>query len=479
MQNTNFETYLFPNGTIDACYLNVTLNVPCKQESVPPIGVDIRKPEDAQAAINFARRKNLRLVVKNTGHDYLGRSAGRGGFLLWTHHLKDKAYNATFVPQGAPSTQTYEAVTFGAGVQWQEAYDYVDEQGRFIIGGLAQGGSVGAAGGWVMGGGHSAFSPSLGLGVDNVLEFTVVLANGKLVTTNAYQHPDLFWALRGGGGGTYGIVLSATYQTHPNFALTTPTIQVNFTSPEIAQSVVTELFRLHPDLSDAGWGAYTWVFPEAMMAIFVAPNVTVDEANKRFEPLVSHAMNATGGAVIYTAPAFSNFTAWWKESFQGGPPQVGGNVEISSRLLPREMAKERPEEVARIALSLGVATNSVAGGAVSRVDPESTGLNPSWRKAIAQVYIAEIWEEGANSTTILASRERLKQGTDLLDKLTKDSGSYLNEGSLYERDFKKSYFGSHYPKLKKIKDKYDPSSLFVVASGVGSDEWDAELRCRK
>ena len=108
MQNTNFEMYLFSNGTIDACYLNVTLNILCKQGSVPPIGVDIRKAEDAQAAVNFARQKNLRLVIKNTGHDYLGRSTGRGGFLLWTHHLKDKAYNAAFVLQGGPSTQTYE-----------------------------------------------------------------------------------------------------------------------------------------------------------------------------------------------------------------------------------------------------------------------------------------------------------------------------------------------------------------------------------
>ena len=110
MQNANFETYLFPNGTIDACYLNVTLNIPCKQGSVPPIGVDIRKVEDAQAAVKFANEKNLRLVIRNTGHDYLGRSAGRGGFLLWTHHLKDKVYNATFVPQGAPSSQTYEGM---------------------------------------------------------------------------------------------------------------------------------------------------------------------------------------------------------------------------------------------------------------------------------------------------------------------------------------------------------------------------------
>jgi len=56
------------------------------------------------------------------------------------------------------------AVTFGAGIQWYEAYDYIDGQGRFVVGGLSQGGSVGSAGGWVMGGGHSAFSPSLGLG---------------------------------------------------------------------------------------------------------------------------------------------------------------------------------------------------------------------------------------------------------------------------------------------------------------------------
>ena len=110
MQNTNFETYLFSNGTIDACYLNVTLSIPCNQGSVPPIGVDIRKAEDAQAAINFAREKNLRLAVKNTGHDYLGRSTSRGGFLLWTHHLKDMAYNAGFIPQGAPSTQTHEGI---------------------------------------------------------------------------------------------------------------------------------------------------------------------------------------------------------------------------------------------------------------------------------------------------------------------------------------------------------------------------------
>lgn len=64
---TNWETYTFPNGTIQACYLNTTLGVACQQGSVPVIGVDARTPEDIQAAVKFAAKHNLRLVIKNTG----------------------------------------------------------------------------------------------------------------------------------------------------------------------------------------------------------------------------------------------------------------------------------------------------------------------------------------------------------------------------------------------------------------------------
>ena len=67
MQSPNFETYEFANGTIDACYLNTTLGVPCTQGSVSVIGVDARSPSDVQAAVVFAQKYNLRLVVKNTG----------------------------------------------------------------------------------------------------------------------------------------------------------------------------------------------------------------------------------------------------------------------------------------------------------------------------------------------------------------------------------------------------------------------------
>ena len=104
MQNTNFESFIFHNGAISACYLNATLGIPCRQGSIPPVGVDARSGSDVQAAVKFAKQHNLKLVVKNTGHDYLGRSTARGGFLIWTHNMKEILYNSTFVPKGAPVT---------------------------------------------------------------------------------------------------------------------------------------------------------------------------------------------------------------------------------------------------------------------------------------------------------------------------------------------------------------------------------------
>jgi hypothetical protein len=68
MMAPNFETYISPNGTISACYLNATLGFPCEQGSVPPIGVDARTVEDVQLTVKFASDNNLRLVIKSTGY---------------------------------------------------------------------------------------------------------------------------------------------------------------------------------------------------------------------------------------------------------------------------------------------------------------------------------------------------------------------------------------------------------------------------
>jgi len=130
---TNYETYTFPNGTIQGCYLNTTLGISCEQGNVPVIGVDARTPEDIQEAVRFAKKHNLRLVIKNTGyvsrlfftrpafsklievlirHDLLGRSSARGSFLIWTHRIKNITFHDSFSPACATDSVTYDNGSF-------------------------------------------------------------------------------------------------------------------------------------------------------------------------------------------------------------------------------------------------------------------------------------------------------------------------------------------------------------------------------
>jgi hypothetical protein len=121
MEASNFETYMFKNGTIDACFFNTTLGIPCNQGSVPIIGVNATTLEDVQTAVQFAVQHDLKFVVKNTGyacvnapsdvgfrHDFLGRSAARGSFVVWTHYMKNITYSPTFLPQSAPQNESYD-----------------------------------------------------------------------------------------------------------------------------------------------------------------------------------------------------------------------------------------------------------------------------------------------------------------------------------------------------------------------------------
>ncbi|KAM6495416.1 hypothetical protein JOM56_008122 [Amanita muscaria] len=460
------RSFTFDNGTIDACYYDFTLGFPCDQGNIPIIGVDARTIADVQAAVGFVSKHDLRLVVKNTGHDYLGRSTARGAFMLWTHNLKNITYDDIFVLSG--NSQTYKAFTLGAGVQWYEAYAAANDRKRVIVGGVSVGGSVGASGGWIQGGGHSILSSRYGLGVDNVIQFT-------------YQNQDLFWALRGGGGGTYGIVLSVTYRTYDVLPVTGMRMFVNFSSLSIAQNVSTEFFAMLPSLLDAGWSGYSNLTQTSFTTLNVASNVSVAEANATFSMFIDRVRAVVGNPqdILVQVQSFSSFYEAYL-AFYSGTGEVGGITEMVSRLLSSKMARDQPEVVAKTVLSIvgGVRLSFVAGGAVSKVDPDSSGLNPAWREAVALVITGISWEEGTTSFQINRLRQSAAANLDVLDRVSVDSGTYFNEASLYEKDFKKTFFGSHYPRLKDIKRKYDQGDIFLVAEGVGSDDWDKSLNCR-
>jgi len=174
-------------------------------------GVAARNAGDIAAAVNFARTHNLRLVVKGGGHSYLGTSNAPDSLLIWTRHMHDIHLHDAFVARGCVG-QPQAAVTVGAGTIGMQAYDAVTTRaGKYVQGGGCT--TVGLAG-LLQGGGFGSFSKHYGLVAASLLEAEVVTADGRVRIANACTNPDLFWALKGGGGGTFGVISKLTLKLH-------------------------------------------------------------------------------------------------------------------------------------------------------------------------------------------------------------------------------------------------------------------------
>ena len=114
--------------------------------------------------MRFAKAHNLKLVIKASGHDFLGRSTARNSFLIWTSHLQNITFHDSFL---VGKQNMGSAVTVGSGVRLNAIYPATKVQGKIYVGGTAA--TVVAAGGYVQGAGHSALSPLLGLAADNTI----------------------------------------------------------------------------------------------------------------------------------------------------------------------------------------------------------------------------------------------------------------------------------------------------------------------
>jgi hypothetical protein len=164
-------------------------NKSCNQGAIRPYYIEVSCADDVKKAFSFASSTHTPLVIKNTGHDYNGRSSGPGSFGLWTRKLQDMQYHDSFIPSGCNYRAGTRAITTGAGV-FDQVYEFVNQLNVTFVGG--SGPSVGVSGGWVMTGGHSFLSPVYGLGIDRVLEFQIVTPDGVQRTVNECQNPDLF-----------------------------------------------------------------------------------------------------------------------------------------------------------------------------------------------------------------------------------------------------------------------------------------------
>jgi len=184
------------------------------------------------------------------------------------------------------------------------------------------------------------------IGVDNVLEITIVTADGNHITANPYCNKDLFWALRGGGGGTWGVVTSVTYKTHPSTPFSSALMLVNSTNANSTQNLLTEIIRLTPSLVEQGYGGYGSGSVEAFQFFVLSPNVTAEQTQATFLPLFEFARSQPGLSVQNVTVLFKDWWQFWDGEFSRDG-QVGVPSEISSWLLPKDVVKtDKPEELA-------------------------------------------------------------------------------------------------------------------------------------
>ncbi|KND93023.1 hypothetical protein TOPH_02171 [Tolypocladium ophioglossoides CBS 100239] len=496
VQWTNWEAWPERNQT---CYFDSSKNIPCGQGRVSLFSALVDKAEHIQAAVRFAATYDLRLAIKNSGHCFLGRSTAPESLQISTNKMKSIAFTDQFRPAGASPRQLGKgpAVTIGAGVNLKELYAAAAKLNLTLVAGLAH--TLGAAGGYIQGGGHSPLGNWKGMASDNALEFTVVNAKGELVPANDYQNQDLFWALRGGGGGTFGVVVSVTVRTFPSV----PAVFVDFgfAVPQGNLSAYWDLTRdFHSHLvaiSDAGGCGYYSVSPqpqdtngtEVMLLYggFLFLNETqTDKVHKVIDPLTADVRRNAGPGSFWNVNILPQISEWIDMALKGDADTTGGIVILGSRMISRDFLTKSDgpkrltdalNSISESAGAVGFTGHVVAGGAVAKSAVDSA-LNPVWRRTITHIVFGVDW----NSTTPLAEQKEIQDRlanvqVEKLRALEPDMGAYLNEANAYEKDFQTSFWGDNYKRLYEIKQKLDPEGLFIARKGVGSEDWDDAGLC--
>ncbi len=499
-----------PGGTQTSGWLDAWISAPSVY------AVAARNAADVAAAVSFARDNNLRLVVKGGGHSYQGTSNAPDSLLVWTRAMNAITLHDAFVPKGTRAAPR-PAVSVEAGARWLPTYEAVTTRaGRYVQGGGCA--TVGVAG-LIQSGGFGSFSKNYGMAAAGLLEAEVVTADGRIRVVNASSEPDLFWGLKGGGGGSLGVVTRVTLATHAlpdNFGAAEGQVQAK--SDAAFRRLVGEFVRFYKaSLFNPHWGEQAAFGNDNSIRLrFVMQGLGRNEAEaawKRFRDFVA----ASPQDFQWTEPLeVSTFPAqhWWDAAYRrendassiiadGRPGAPAGNVwwagnaiEVNvyiygyeSLWLPAHLL-ETPD---RLADALFEATRKfpvvlhfnkgLAGAPAERVaEARDTAMNPAVLDAFALAIIATGAPHSApgipghepdpaagrvQAAAVGAAAERLRA-------VVPAAGAYVSESNYFDRSFQKSYWGSNYPRLQAVKKKYDPDGLFFVHNGVGSEDWSAD-----
>lgn len=482
----NFETGL----GLDE--LNTTQSVEGAKEEAkdrtPKFVVDARNSQDVVQAVLFAREHRLKLRIKNTGHDYLGRSSGSDTFTIWTHHLSSTSFNLTFVPAGAPDgTEPQSALLAGAGATVYDLNLAAYEAGVLVPAGVSK--TVGAAGGFVLGGGHGPLAPLLGLAADNVLEFTLVIANGSIITASRHSNPSLFESLLGGGASSYGVILETIFKTSPipdGFVGIFGTFAVNSDAEkekgdESWNRLIKGWIDLQPQLSDAGpFAGYTYVRrPLPTPFAYILPSSDIALAREQFDTFFEPFKADSSLEIDYHYHETSTWFELWNGEFTEALhslDEVGINLLLGSRLVPRQVVEQKSLELSTfLAESKSPSiVHLVAGNAVAREPEFPTSVNPAWRSTLLHIDLPIAFPSTAPSSTISSLKLYLNSITSKLGSIASSLGhpeaSYSSESNYFEEETKwrEVWFGKeNAERLWREKEKWDCGGVFSGRRTVG------------
>jgi FAD/FMN-containing dehydrogenase len=460
---------------------------------------------DVAAAVTFARRERVRLVVKGGGHSYFGNSNAAGSLLVWTRALDRVHVQDAFVPAGAPAgTAPRPAVSVGAGALWGRVYQTVSvEHGRYVQGGGCL--TVGVTG-FVLGGGFGSLSKAFGTGAASLIEAEVVTADGRTRTVNAFRDPDLFFALRGGGGGTFATATRLTLATHPlPDTIGAVIFSVTAQTDDAWSALVDRILAFYAEtLFNPTWGEQIRFNPGRRLSVsMVFHGLTRDAAAEIWRPFFDWVEQQAGACRLDGEPAIlaAPGRRFWDPAFLRTIPGVvlsddrpgapAGNVFWASNLgeagqilhayesmwLPQALLA--PDGRRRLAGALIAASGiwsitlhtnkGMAGGTPSAIAAcRETAMNPAALDAFALVICAAdakpAWPgiPGHEPDEAEGKRqaESVARAMAPMRQLAPGAGSYASETSYFDRDWQAMYWGEHYRRLAAIKRTYDPDGVF-------------------
>ncbi|CAN5727051.1 FAD-binding protein [soil metagenome] len=473
-----------------------------------------RHAADVAAAVDFARLHRLRLVVKGGGHAYQGTSNAADSLLVWTRPMNGIELHDGFVGRGCRDP-AQPAVSLGAGVVWLQAYAVVTKAGRYVQGGGCT--TVGVAG-LIQSGGFGSFSKRYGMAAGSLLEAELVTADGQVRIANACTNPDLFWALKGGGGGSFGVVTRLTLRTHerPRF-FGGAFLVVKARSDAAFRRLIERFVGFYREaLFNPHWGEIVKVHPANILEIaMVFQGLDGAEATGVWQPFLSWIEAQAGDFTQAMAPTFPVIPAqyMWDAGFlkrnapdmihsDDRPAAPEGNVfwrgnlgeagwflyGYQSTWMPAALLEpaRQPQLVdALFAASRRWTTalhfnKGLAGApADALAAARDTATNPVATDAFALAIVAAsgppafpgIAGHEPDLTSARSAAGQISAAMGELRKLVPEPGSYVSESNYFEADWRGAFWGGNYPRLKQVKEKYDPAGLFFVHHGVGSEDW--------